>query len=170
MKKPRSGVYQPLRTRSARGIVLIDALVAVLIFSIGIIGLVSLQGSAIDMTSASNYRINAAMLTDQVIAQMWATPDFTQLATLFAGQGGKDGKGTGGTGYTNWLNTLDCSSTSRVFNCLPGVNANPPTIVVSPQTISSSGTVQYQVTVTLQWQAPGDNSAHTYASTTAIGN
>jgi len=42
--------------------------------------------------------------------------------------------------------------------------------VVTPQTIASSGTVQYQITVTLRWQAPSDSSAHTYVSTTAIGN
>ena len=160
----------PARAQTTQGIVLIDALVAILIFSIGIMGLVSLQGSAIDMTGASNYRVNAAMLTDQVIAQMWATPDFTQLSTLFAGTAGKDGKGTGGTAYTNWFNTLDCTASAKLPNCLPGVNSNPPTIVVTPQTIASSGTVQYQVTVTLQWQAPSDSSAHTYVSTTAIGN
>ncbi|WP_333676199.1 hypothetical protein [Dyella sp.] len=163
-------LHLPARASRTQGIVLIDALVAILIFSVGIMGLVSLQGSAIDMTSASSYRINAAMLTDQVIAQMWATPDFTQLSTLFAGTAGKDGKGTGGTAYTSWFNTLDCTASAKLPNCLPGVNSNPPTIVVTPQTISSSGTVQYQVAVTLRWQAPSDSSAHTYVSTTAIGN
>ncbi|WP_188795029.1 hypothetical protein [Dyella nitratireducens] len=146
-----------------RGIVLIDALIAILIFSIGILGMVALQGSAVEMTSASNNRINAAMLADHVIAQMWAS-DLSALSTNFQGSAG-----SGGTGYTNWLDDLDCTAQGHVYNCLPGVKANPPSINIVPQSISSSGNTEYQVTVTVFWQAPTDNSVHKYVSVTAIG-
>lgn len=147
-----------------RGIVLIDAMVAILIFSVGILGMVALQGSAAEMTGAANYRINAAMLADQVIAQMWAdTP--ANIAGDFKGS-----KGTGGSKYVDWYNTItDCTSTSAATGCVPGVKANPPSIDVAPQTIASSGNTQYQVTVTVYWQAPSDSSVHKYVSITAIG-
>ncbi|GLQ91230.1 hypothetical protein [Dyella acidisoli] len=146
-----------------RGIVLIDALVAIVIFSVGILGMVALQGSAIEMTGSSNYRINAALLTDQVIAQMWATTP-SQLATLYQGK-----QGSGGTSYVTWFTNADCSTKPSVTGCLPGIKTNPPTITVTPETFSDSSNTQYLVTVTLYWQAPSDNSVHQYVSTTAIG-
>lgn len=159
-----SRIRSSVRMAAAQGIVLIDALVAILIFSIGIIGLVSLQGSAIDLTGGANNRLNAALLTDQLIAQMWTTPDPSQLAMLFAGA-----DGDGGASYKTWFDGLDCSAQTRAAGCLPGAKAHPPKIVVTPQTIARSGTTQYQVTVTVSWQAPGESSAHSYVSTTAIG-
>lgn len=156
--RPRA-IHIPLQ----RGIVLIDAMIAILIFSVGILGMVALQGSAVEMSGASNYRINAAMLADHVIAQMWAT-DPSQLETLFEGS-----KGDGPTNYKTWYASADCTSATAATNCLPGVKANPPSIAVTPQTISSSGNTQYQVTVTVFWKAPSDSSVHKYVSVTAIG-
>ena len=147
-----------------QGIVLIDAMVAILIFSVGILGMVALQGSAVEMTSAANYRVNAAMLADQVIAQMWADAP-ANISADFPGS-----KGTGGSKYIDGYNTTaDCTSTTAATGCLPGVKANPPSISVAAQTIPNSGNTQYQVTVTVYWQAPSDSSVHKYVSVTAIG-
>ena len=156
------------RASHQRGIVLIDAMVAILIFSVGILGLVALQGSAIEMTGGAQYRINAAMLADHVIAQMWAS-DPKQLKTLFEGSGGSDGS-SGGTSYIAWAKRLDCTSSTPDNSCLPGAKANPPSIDVVEQDISSSGNTQYQVTVTVYWKAPSDSTKHKYVSVTAIGN
>jgi type IV pilus assembly protein PilV len=150
-----------------RGIVLIDAMVAILIFSVGILGMVALQGSAMEMTGSANYRINAAMLADHVIAQMWAT-DPTQLNTLFEGSGGGDDS-SGGASYTAWAKSMDCTVKPHATNCLPGAKANPPSIDVVKQDITASGNTQYKVTVTVYWQAPSDSTKHKYVSVTAIG-
>jgi type IV pilus assembly protein PilV len=121
---------------------------------------VALQSAAVTMTSGANYRINAAMLTDQVIAQMWGdTPD--NIGADFKGTGG-----TGGTQYTTWLNTIDCGSATRSFNCLPGTKAYPPTIDVQTNALRPH---DYQVTVTIQWKAPGDPNVHQYVAITQIG-
>lgn len=160
MRTKPLAIHAPLQ----RGIVLIDAMVAILIFSVGILGMVALQGSAVEMSGASNYRINAAMLADHVIAQMWAT-DPAQLSANFEGS-----KGSGNSKYMDWYNSADCTSKTPATNCLPGVKANPPSIDVVAQSISSSsGNTQYQVTVTVYWQAPSDSSVHKYVSVTAIG-
>lgn len=164
MKTMRAGPCA-IRAPRQRGIVLIDAMIAILIFSVGILGMVSLQGSAIEMTGAANYRINAAMQADQVIAQMWAAPDPTQLSTLFQGSGG-----SGGDDYVAWATSIDCASSTAATNCLPSAKAHPPSITVTKQAISSaSSNAQYQVTVTVYWQAPSDSSVHKYVSVTAIG-
>lgn len=163
---PPSLIKDGGKSAKQAGIVLIDAMIAIVIFSIGILGMVALQGSAIEMTTASSYRINAAMLTDHVIAQMWAS-DLTKLPNDFKGS-----KGKGGAGYTAWFDALDCTiqPQQRFHNCLPGVKANPPSIDVVRQAISHTGNTEYQVTVTVYWQAPTDHSVHKYVSVTAIGS
>jgi type IV pilus assembly protein PilV len=148
---------------TARGFILLDALVAVLIFSVGIVGMVTLQGSAVQLTSSANYRLNAALAADQVISQMWAS-GLTTLQTNFNGS-----KKSGGAGYLAWMNNIDCTSSTAMTGCLPGVPDNPPIIQVVPETITNSQNTEYQVTVTVSWQAPGDSNAHSYVTVTDIG-
>jgi type IV pilus assembly protein PilV len=146
----------PMQQPASKGFVLLDAMVAVLIFSFGVLGMVALQSSAIQLTSNANYRMNAAMLADQVIAQMWTDP--TNLA----------GYATGGAQYTTWANTLNCSSATKSTSCLPGVTATPPSITIGPATTYNGVNPNYLVTVTINWQAPNDTTAHSYVSITQI--
>jgi type IV pilus assembly protein PilV len=148
---------------SRQGFVLLDALVAIVIFSFGILGMVALQSSSIQLTSNANYRMNAAMLADQVIAQMWTDP-----ANLASG-GYAGTKGAGGTQYTAWLDTITCSSKAASTSCLPGVSTNPPSIVIGTG-VTVNGVTDYPVTVTVNWQAPGDPNPHSYVSITEIGS
>ena len=53
-----------------RGVFLIEALVALLIFSIGILGLVSLGAVAISAQSDAQYRTEAANLANKVVAEI----------------------------------------------------------------------------------------------------
>jgi len=151
--------------RSQRGIVLLDALIAIVIFSIGILGMVSLQGAAVKLASDAQYRTNAAMLADQIITQMWTgnVTGAADLATAYAGSGG-----TGGAQYTAWLNTIDCSAAHPSTNCLPGVTAtaNAPVITIVPNPAYPKDAL---VTVTVNWQAPNDTGPHNYVSITQIG-
>jgi type IV pilus assembly protein PilV len=147
----------------ARGFVLLDALVAIVIFSIGIVGMVALQGSAVQLTGAANYRLNAALLADQVIAQMWSS-DLSALSTNYAGTSGK-----GGAQYLTWMSSIDCATTGHVSTCLPNVSTNPPSIVVTQEAVSDSGNTEYQVEITVSWEAPGDSNAHSYMTITDIG-
>jgi type IV pilus assembly protein PilV len=63
--------------RRERGSALIEVLVSVLLFSIGIVGLVRLLGTAIKDTGEIEYRAQAAALADQQIGRMWV--DLTNL-------------------------------------------------------------------------------------------
>lgn len=54
-----------------QGVVLLEALIAVLIFSLGILGVVGLQASMIRAAGESRYRAEAGFLVQQRLGQMW---------------------------------------------------------------------------------------------------
>lgn len=58
----------PLRQR---GVALIEVLVAILIFSIAILGLIALQAQAISLSLEADYRSRASLLADEIAGQMW---------------------------------------------------------------------------------------------------
>jgi type IV pilus assembly protein PilV len=59
---------------SQQGVVLLEALIAILIFSMGILALVGLQANMLQNTSSAKYRADASYLAQQKIGQMWADP------------------------------------------------------------------------------------------------
>lgn len=53
------------------GSTLIEGLIAVLIFSMGILGIVALQGNTVRMTTDAKNRMDASFLANNLIARMW---------------------------------------------------------------------------------------------------
>lgn len=53
---------------------LLEALIAILIFSFGVLGLVGLQASMVKSTSDAKYRSTANYIAQQRIGEMWADP------------------------------------------------------------------------------------------------
>jgi len=120
--------------KNQSGVALLEALVGILIFSIGILALMGLQAQAIRNTVESKYRNEAAYLANQIIGQMWV--DRTNLANYDTTTGSS-------TNMTNWE--------ARVAATLPRVvvgGTNTPIILVAGN----------QVTVTVRWQLPGNDS------------
>ena len=74
----RNARRQPSLRSGARGVALIEALVAILIFAFGIVGLVGLQMAMTRAQGSAKYRADAAYLSSHVVGQMWA--DRTNLA------------------------------------------------------------------------------------------
>jgi len=62
-----------------RGVMLIEALVAILIFSIGILAVVGMQAVAIKDVTAAKYRSEAAFLAQELLAQMWTDNGISAL-------------------------------------------------------------------------------------------
>jgi type IV pilus assembly protein PilV len=117
------------------GVALLEALVGILIFSIGILAIMALQAEAIRNTVEARYRNEAAYLANQVIGQMWV--DQANLAAY------DTGAGTNGN-MTAWR--------TRVASTLPGIvvgGTNSPEIEVAGS----------QVTVTIFWKMPGTDTA-----------
>jgi type IV pilus assembly protein PilV len=64
---------------SQKGMVLLEALIAILIFSMGILAIAGLQAAMVKNTSDARYRSDAAFIAQQRLGVMWADPD--NLAT-----------------------------------------------------------------------------------------
>lgn len=132
----------PRRTpRHQGGVMLLEALIAILIFSIGILGVVGLQATAVQQSTEARYRSEAAQLADQLIGTMWTSNrNVAALQTQF----NTCGNATCG-GYQAWF--------TRVRGTLPGVVAASPT----EPAVNVDGTGI--VTITLFWRSPGDSAA-----------
>ncbi|MFC5521481.1 type IV pilus modification protein PilV [Polaromonas jejuensis] len=148
------------RASQQTGSMLIEVLIALLIFSVGILGIVGLQASAVKAMSDAKYRSEAALLANELIGKMWVS-DRTQatLQTAFASPNG--------TAYLAWLGSASAKGT--VLQTLPGagVQANPPTVTITP--VVSTSLPSSLVTITIFWQAPNETSSHNYVVVAQIG-
>lgn len=120
-----------------RGATLLEALIGILIFSVGILALVGMQALAIKHMSDAKYRSDAAFFANEIIGQMWVN-----RGSL--GSYAYAGSGTPPAAIDGWV--------TSIRNALPGVTtaANLPIITVAGTT----------VTVTVRWQLPGGSEVH----------
>lgn len=110
---------------------LIEALIGILIFSIGILALMGMQAVSMRATIDSKYRSEASFLANEIVGIMWSDP--ANLASYAS----SDCAST--TACNTWL--------TKVATRLPNASgANAPTIAVASR----------QVTVTVRWQREGD--------------
>jgi type IV pilus assembly protein PilV len=117
-----------------RGILLLEALIAILIISFGILGLVALWANSVKNASEAKYRSDSSFLANEMIGQMWLdraniTPAYTEPA--------------------NW--------TDRVAATLPGGKGKVE-VAFGPDVPP-----QLQATVTVLWTLPG-HAQHSFVS------
>lgn len=92
----------------ARGFVMLEALVAAVIFSIGVLGLVSLQASMTQSQTLSKFRGDAVYLADELVGLIWTDlPTATSYSSANC---------AGYTRCNDWL--------GKVGRALPGATAN----------------------------------------------
>lgn len=123
--------------KSQAGVMLIEALLGILIFSIGILALIGMQATAIRNTADARYRSEASFLATEVIGRMWI-----DIANI----------GNFDNDYAAAFAARDDWAT-KVSVTLPGVDlagATRPTIDVDG--------VTGEVTVTVLWQQPGETA------------
>ncbi len=137
---PRRGLRSASRPagRPSRGLVLIDVLIAVLVFAVGVLSLVALQSTATQQSSQAKYRADATMLANALISRMWLTD--RQVGTL------QDTFAPGANAYDDWLSTVEAA--------LPGAADNPPEVSIEPVAGGPGAPDTARVTVTLQWRPP----------------
>jgi len=123
-----------------QGSMLLEALIGILIFSMGILAMVGLQAAAISSVTEAKYRSDAAFFANQIIGEMWVQRD--DLANKF-----RYPYGTSPT-LAPWV--------SKVAASLPGIagTTNRPSIMISACDVATTGC---SVTVTLYWQ-PGNTA------------
>ncbi|ARU31658.1 type IV pilus modification protein PilV [Sulfuriferula sp. AH1] len=135
---------------------LLEALIAVLIFSIGVIGLMGLQATSIKNSSDAKYRADAAYLANQIIGQMWVDrANIDNYATGGTGAACSVGTPSTNTNISNWL--------TQVSNSLPGATSAIQQIAVTTPLTNTR-----QVKVTVCWKGPQDTTAHNFVVTAQI--
>lgn len=67
-------VTKPSSPDSQQGVVLLEALIAILIFSMGILALVGLQAAMVKNTSDARFRSEASFIAQQRIGLIWSDP------------------------------------------------------------------------------------------------
>jgi type IV pilus assembly protein PilV len=133
--------------RQQEGVMLLEALIGILIFSLGVLALVAMQAVAVSTVSNARFRTDASFLANEIIGQIWVDRGvgYNNVANYTV---------TGGVGSStpaqNWVN--------KVNQLMPSSTAYPPTVV-----IASPASGGRQVTVTVRWKAPQavDVSNHT---------
>lgn len=146
--------------QSQRGSALLEALFAILIFSIGLLALVALQAVSIKSSIDAKYRSDASYVANQIIAQMWidrAGAVLDGYAHYPAGPVcGFTGAASANANVTDW--------TGQVVGLLPGSASNRTQIQVT----TPVGTSTRLVKVTVCWQGPQEATAHNFAVTARI--
>lgn len=61
----------PTRLKAQAGALLIEAMVAILIFSFGVLAIVGMQAATLRQTTDAKYRLDASFLANQILGEMW---------------------------------------------------------------------------------------------------
>jgi type IV pilus assembly protein PilV len=125
------------------GIVLIEVMIALLIFMLGVLGLVGLQASVTRATSDSKFRADASYLASEMMGRLWS--DMNNLS---------------GYDSSNCASTPLCKEwQSKVAAALPHGSGSDAVVV------DAGGNAA--VTITITWAGP-DGQTHTYTTSTSI--
>lgn len=140
---PRARLPRQTATALAQhGVMLIEVLVAIVIFSIGVIGLLGLQVTSLKNVGEAQYRAEASLLADSLISQMRTSPAATRAA---------DFASPSGTGYLTWKDS--------VVAMLPGATSSLPSVDTSAYPT---------VTFTISWRAINDTGTRRFVTTTTL--
>lgn len=149
-----------------RGVMLLEALIAILIFSMGVLALVGLQAAAIKNTADAKHRVDAAFLANQIIAQMWVEdpanlPAYAHQPTT-TDTCAFSGTASGNANVLAWLgDPSDATERGTVAASLPGATAANQQIAVDAR-IEGGTVVGARVTVTICWRHPEEDRPHNY--------
>jgi type IV pilus assembly protein PilV len=163
-----------LSGQSQTGAALLEAMLAILIFSLGILTVIGIQAASIRMVTDAQYRSRASLLADRLIGEMWASGQSIEtLQTNFGAEGSK---------YLEWLSDVQDPAKGG----LPGVVApvedsedseggdsgTLPVVTITPLPrpagTGAGGALVGDVSITLFWRTPsmsaGEKRQHTSIS------
>ncbi|RYF01858.1 MAG: type IV pilus modification protein PilV [Comamonadaceae bacterium] len=144
---------RPQPQPSQRGFTIIEVLVSLLIFSVGLLGVVSLFGAAVRTSTSAEFRTMAAMMASDLIGRMWMSDrTYTTLQATYSStnQGG---------GYVAWKNMVTSSGLPEAASLAPTVTFTTVGGGGGATAVNSS-----QATITIFWKAPGDGDVHQYVA------
>lgn len=143
--------------RRQQGVMLLEALIGILIFSVGILAMVGMQAAAFSASADAKSRAEAAAFANQIISDIWMGVDRTSDASLTTSlnnfqlnTGGSDCAFSGGqTDGTNTILTGWVSAVTNTSTGLIGATATMQQVLVSTADLN-------RVTVTICWKTPQD--------------
>jgi type IV pilus assembly protein PilV len=133
------------------GVVLIEALLGILIFSIGILALIGMQSVAVKNTTDARYRTEAAYLANSILSQIRL--DMGNVVFY-------DDSNTGVYApRSSWRNQVEA--------LLPGIKIAsaqrvPQIAIVPGPTYAGDTDPPSRVTVTIRWLQPGETEEHKF--------
>ena len=139
--------YRRLPERSGacaqRGVALLEAMIAILIFAFGVLGLVGLQANSVSFLSDARDRVDASQLAAQLAATMQVTAASELLGMTY------NGTGAAPAGLVAWLTEVE-----RKMPGAASAAARPIISVTSAGGGAGSGETIYTVAITVRWQPP----------------
>jgi type IV pilus assembly protein PilV len=146
----------PLRRQ--HGFSLVEVLVAIVVFSMGVLGLMKLQATAVRMSTDARQRAEATFLADQLLARMLISDPST--AASFAHKP---------DGVVSCAPTGAASTNAVVTEWLTQVTATlPRAAAAEQQVIVSTGGAATDVTVRLCWKNAETDTPHMFEITNRV--
>jgi len=135
--------------RRQHGMTLIEVMVAIVLLSIGIVGLLGLLATVSRNNDDAQDRNRAALLANELVAAMWLN-NSTDVTT-----------GNLNTVWTAWLTTAGNPANGKGLNLV-----GTPT-VTAPSNPSASLAANHQALITIVWKAPHKTTSATTNTDTA---
>lgn len=148
--------------RHQRGVFLLEALIAILIFAFGILGIVAMGASAINAQSDAQYRSEAASYASELIGQMWAAADRSDATSFKSSLESFTHKKAG---EPKTCKFSDSPSTNPIVNDwiarITGAKGLPGSVgsegARQQVVVTTTADGVHQVVITICWQSPADN-------------
>jgi type IV pilus assembly protein PilV len=138
------------------GIALLETLLAILVFSLGILTVVAIQAASVKMAADAQLRTRAALLANQLVGTMWTSGlELDELQTKFK---------TGGSEYNKWLADYVKCALPGLGECkssdLPAEGLRPEVEVTyeAPVDPCKPPETNGEVSITLFWRTPSMKS------------
>lgn len=134
------------------GSTLLEGLIAIAIFSIGLLGLAAFQLTAMRQGQQARYRAMASFYAEQILSQ--AQSDVAALSSYISSSNcTAASNGAGGSNFVSWCTSMKTNSDTTMR--LP---------ITSASVSNNSGTV----TVSITWKADKDPDSSTYTAITNV--
>jgi len=132
------------------GAYLLEALIGILIFALGVLGIVGLQAASLRTTTDSAMRAEAVFAANQLLSQMWADDENSLVAnysSAFNGQPYKD-------------------FAAQLKSAQGGTWVADPAVVFD--TIAPPSQQSHYVVINIQWKST-DGDVHNYTTAGVVG-
>jgi type IV pilus assembly protein PilV len=158
----KSEISEMKQNSKQRGMLLIEVLVALLLFVIGVLGLVKTMGIAQSAQADAQYRGEAAQLSSTIVRDIWLTSDHTNTTTFAASLDTfshlSTTAGTSTTAIDACTFSGSAAAAASVTTWVADVQARLPgaTNTMQQIVVDRSASGFNRVTVTLCWKSPND--------------